>query len=123
MRKLNINVKQSQRDGTKVFVNLDNRTFLELDWRCADELARSLTAIARKCEELERAPAIARDHAILLRAGVPIGLTDNPKIKELAVSIAAHDRDLRRYMPNGIKSEENFGVPTIKRGVPAATKQ
>lgn len=102
--------------GTKVFVNLDDKTFLEIDWRSADELATALRACARKCEEQEKAEQIAKDAGLLLRAGVPIGLTSDPRIQDAAASIAAWDRDLRRALPGGVKSEEHVGAPTIIRG-------
>lgn len=90
----------------------------DMPWQKADELARALTAKARAAETLAKVDGIARDHAILLRAGAPFGLTNNPTIRNMAARIAAWDRRLRRYMPGGIKSEEHVGVPSVIRHNP-----
>lgn len=86
---------------------------MDVNWRTADAIAKSLLAKAREAEELEKADDVARDHAILLRAGFPVGLTRHPKIQDEAVKIAAWNRDLRRYMPGGIKSQEQLGTPSV----------
>lgn len=100
------------RDGTMVILRIGGRDIV-LPWRAADEIARALTAKAREAEEQEKAPSIARDAAILLRAGVPIGLSNDSKIRDEAGKIAAWDSDLRRYMPGGVKSQEMLGRPAV----------
>jgi hypothetical protein len=102
-----------RREGTKLFVIFNGRLFLEMEWRAADELCGVLRQVARQCEELEKAPQIAKDAALLLRAGVPIGLSNDPKINHEAAKIAARDSELRRALPGGIKSEVQLGTPTI----------
>ncbi len=79
---------------------------------CA-KLWPALLTKARECEEQEQAERIAYDNAILFRAGVPIGLSDDPKIRDETAKLAAWDSDLRRYMPGGIKSKVMCGTPVI----------
>lgn len=75
---------------------------------------------ASMAEEHARANEIILDSAILLRAGVPIGLSSNPKIQAEARKEAVWNRDLRRYMRGGgIASGEQFGAPTITQHPPA----
>lgn len=102
-----------RQEGGKVLVNLDNRVFLELEPKAALDLSAALRQVALRAEEWANAEAIAMDHAILLRAGFPIGLTNHPTIQAEAAKIAAWDSDLRRYMPGGIKSQEQVGTPSI----------
>jgi hypothetical protein len=103
-----------RQEGGQVLLIVAGRAVLEIPWRKADAVARAIVAKARAAEEHEKAMGIARDQAILLRAGVPLGLTSNPKIQDEAAKIAAWDRDLRRYMPGGVKSEEQLGTPAIR---------
>lgn len=74
-------------------------------------------AIETRPKEAEK---LALDNAILLRAGAGnvLGLTDNPKIKEMAAKEAVSNRDLRRYMPGGVKSQEQVGTPGIVKHAP-----
>lgn len=95
-----------------VVVNLRDRSF-EFSPPMAREFASALTAKAREVEEQERAASIALDAAILLRAGVPVGITSDPKIRDEAGKLAAWDSDLRRYMPGGVRSAEMLGRPSI----------
>lgn len=100
-------------EGERVLLIAEGRAVLDMPWEAADELARALTVQARRAEELSKAMPIARDAAVLLRAGVPMGLSSHPKIKAEAVKIARDDRNLRRYMPGGIRSTEQFGAPAV----------
>lgn len=79
-----------------------------------------MIAKARECEEQESAEQIALDQATLFRAGIPIGLSDDPKIVAESVKLAQHDRDLRRFIPGGIHSTEIFGTPSIVNHPPKA---
>lgn len=73
----------------------------------------ALHAQAALGEEFDEALRIARDHAILLRAGFPVGLTSHPLIQSEAAGIAQHDRDLRRFMPGGVRSKAMLCAPSI----------
>lgn len=102
-----------RREGTRVLLIVDGRAVAEMPWRKADELAVAIRSKARAAEEQEKALEVARDNAILLRAGVRIGLSDDPRIREETGKIAAWDRNLRRYMPGGIRSQELVGTPAV----------
>jgi hypothetical protein len=78
------------------------------------KISDALHAKAGLAEEFDEALRIAREHAILLRAGFPMGLTSNPLIQAEAKTIAEHDRDLRRFMPGGVRSQVMLGAPIVR---------
>lgn len=100
------------RDGATVLLRIGGRTY-QMPWEAADQIARALQGKARDAEEQAKAPQIAMDAAILLRAGVPIGLSSDARIRDEAGKLAAWDSELRRYMPGGVKSEEMLGRPSV----------
>lgn len=104
-------------DGPRVLLSVDGKT-ISIPWEHADEIARAIQGKARQAEEDQKALGIAADNAVLLRVGVPIGLSNRPDILAESASIAQYDRDLRRHVPGGVKSRETFGTPTIRRGPP-----
>lgn len=101
-----------RREGSKV-VLIVNGAATVLPWEAAEEIGRGLIAKARQAEEQEKALGIIADHALLLRAGFPVGLTNRPDMQAEAAHVAQFDRDLRRYLPGGIRSREMIHVPTI----------
>lgn len=107
-------------DGTRVLLTVDGKT-VSIPWEHADEIARGLTVKARAAEEEQKALGIAADNALLLRVGVPVGLSNRRDILAESASIAQYDRDLRRHLPGGIKSREVFGTPAIIRHAPRRT--
>lgn len=84
----------------------------------APAFADALVAKARECDEQEHADQVVHDNAILFRAGVPIGLSNDPKIAEETVKEAVHNRDLRRALPGGVKSTVLLGTPAIVKEPP-----
>lgn len=58
------------------------------------------------------------DQAILMRQGIPLGLTSNRKMLDEAHKEAQWNSALRKYMPRapGIGSKEVFGTPIIRGG-------
>lgn len=102
-----------RQEGDRVLLLSGGILIAEMPWQAADQLARALTAKARQVEELQKAEAIAFDQAILMRAGVPFGLTNHRAILREAAKEAAWNTKLRRYMPGGVKSQEMFGTPAI----------
>ena len=81
----------------------------------AREVGRAILQVAGLAAEWANAEEVARDNAILLRAGVPVGITNHQAILEEAKTIAVSDRELRRAMPGGVKSREVFGTPSIRQ--------
>lgn len=104
----------------RVLLIADGKVVADMPWQAADQVSAALKSVARLAEEWDKAEQIAKDGAVLLRAGVPIGLTDHPRIKAEVAKIAVNDRSLRRYMPGGVKSREVFGTPGIIQFPPRA---
>lgn len=109
-----------RREGTRVLIFRDGE--LACDWPLAmiDAAIAELRKLALLSAEEAEKERIARDSAILLRAGAPLVLSARPDIQDEAVKMAAHDRDLRRYMPS-IKSQESFGAPIFEHHPPTRT--
>ncbi len=101
-------------EGDQVVLILDGRP-TEMTPEAAIQIARALIAKARVVQERQPANAMRtiKDEALLLRAGIPLSISANPKIRAEAEKEAATDRDLRRYLPGGIKSEEHVSAPVV----------
>lgn len=104
-------------DGDRVILEFEGKV-LRLPWEAADEIAKALIVKARVVEEQIKALGIAKDDAILLRLGAPLGLSNNPDIRAEAEQLAQQDPQLRRYLPGGVRSKEHFGTPTLIRHAP-----
>ncbi len=110
--------------GDKVIAVIDG-VATEFPWELADIFSRSLTINARKCEEYCKANQIIADNALMQRAGFPVGLSDNPIIKDETVKEALFGKNLRRLLPfwrkdvaigiESIKSRGSVGVPTLTK--------
>lgn len=99
--------------GDRVLVIEDGRLLWDLPWQAALALSRGLQQKGKLAEEHANANSIIMDQALLIRAGIPFGLTNRPDMLREAVKEADTNRDLRRYLPGGIKSEAIVGTPTI----------
>lgn len=99
-------------EGDRVHVIVDGRCVIDLAHDAAEILWRAIRMQTLKAEEYANANRVALDSAILLRAGSRMVLSGDRKIVDEAKKLAAHDPDLRRYMP-GIKSQEAFGTPEV----------
>lgn len=115
----NIRQIRIRQDGDKVYLIDQGRTILSMPWDAAIELSQAIYRQAKRAEEISNAEKIIFDHAILTRAGAPIGLSSNPMIKKEVAKEAAWNRYLRRMMPGGVKSREVFGTPTLIKHRPA----
>lgn len=107
-----------RQNADKVQIIKDGKLVMEMPWDAALEFTRAMRGVARLAETYAKANAVIIDHAILLRAGVPIGLTDGEKFHDEVAKEAAHNRDLRRYMPGGVKSKAIVGTPSVIRHKP-----
>ncbi len=105
-------------DGVQVVLLVDGRP-CEMPPNVARQIARALLAKAAAVDELLHASRLVQDEALLLRAGVPLSLTGHPRIRAEAEKVAATDRDLRRYLPGGIKSETHVPAPVVSHVQPA----
>lgn len=102
-----------KKGGVCIVVNGRLVTDEPIPWQAARDISRHIATVAKLAEEWDKAEQLIQDAAILQRAGANIGLTSNPVILAEAGKEAAHNRDLRRYMPGGIKSQAQFGRPTL----------
>jgi hypothetical protein len=109
---------QIRQDGAKVLIIKNGVLIFELPWEAALALADGIRAKGKLAEEYAKANQIISDQAILMRAGAPFALTNNPDILSEARKTAETDRNLRRYIPASIPSGERFGVPTVILGPP-----
>ncbi|NIB43802.1 hypothetical protein HBA55_29640 [Pseudomaricurvus alkylphenolicus] len=84
----------------------------------AKVVARELVSLARQIENDANPERQIMDQAILMRAGINIGLNSNPKLLSEAHKEAQWNRDLRLAMKGapGIPSNEVVGTPTVIRG-------
>lgn len=113
---MKIHIRQ---DGENVLLNFDDKFFVQLGSTESLEVAKQLAGVGRLADEWKNAESIAKDSAILMRAGAPFALSNNPAIVEEAKKQAAWNSDLRRYMEmKGITSQEQFGTPTIVMSEP-----
>jgi hypothetical protein len=106
-----------RQEGDRVLFIYNGRLITSLPWQAAESLARAIRAQAKAAEEVSKADQIVFDQAILTRLGVPVGLTNNPRILKAAANEAAWNSNLRRYIrpsrAKGIDSQEIFGRATI----------
>ncbi len=99
--------------GGDVLVLHNGQLLFTMPWKFASRLWSALVTKAREADEIAHADQIAYDGAILLRTGSPFGFTNHPKIQEEIVKEAVHNRNLRRYLPEGIKGTVVHGAPVI----------
>jgi hypothetical protein len=106
-----------RQEGDRVIVEIDGRGYT-IPWKHALDISRGLYRVSKQAEEFASANRIIADHALLTRAGFPVGLSNNPKIKDEVRKESAWNGFLRKHFPGGVKSREVFGTPSIKRGTP-----
>ena len=94
---------------------VDGKLVAEVSPGKAREVGRAILQVAGLAAEWANAEEVARDNAILIRAGFPVGLANHQAVLNESVKMAVSDRDLRRAMPGGVRSEAVCGTPMIKR--------
>ena len=99
-------------DGPNVLITIDGRA-LEMPWNAALDVGKALVKKARAAEEIAKAEGIIFDQALLIRTGAPLGFSSHPDIQAEAAKEAAHNPQLRKYLPGGVKATEQFGSPTV----------
>ncbi len=103
---------------TDVLMLVNGRLVAEMPYKAALEVSKACYQVAKKAEEIAQVDRLTLDGGILMRAGFPIGLTDNKDIQKEIAKEAVSNRDLRRFMPGGVKSREVFGTPSVIRHEP-----
>lgn len=104
-----------RRDGETIVLINAGQTLLIAPLAAALEIGHGLKTQARRLEELENAPRIALDQAILQRSGAGFGLTNDPTIQAEAGKEAAWNSDLRRYIPGTKLRQSQVGSPQVHR--------
>lgn len=112
-----------RQDEDHVLLIVNGRDVLNVPWDAALEISKAMHQQAKKAEEIAKVAAVVKDHAILVRAGWPIGLAVDPRVRKEAEKAAVNDSDLRRYMPGGVKSQESVGTPGVRRHRPTKEQQ
>ena len=104
-------------DAKQIVLLINGNLSASLPPQAAKQLAKVLLSQAALIENNENPNKQIIDQAILMRAGLNIGLSSNKKVLSEASKEAQWNRDLRRYMKadaQSITSKEIFGLPTIK---------
>lgn len=104
------------REGRNIVLVLNDRRVCELPWDAALVLAQAITIQARRVEEKVKAEQVIADQAFAMRKGLPFGFSSNPVIIDEAKKEAAHNAQLRKYIPFvpvGIREREALGAPTL----------
>lgn len=105
-------------EENRVQVIIEGKLAMDLHWQDADRFWMAVRSIARKAEEYEKREQVVFDGAALFRAGVPIGLTDNPVLKKQVAHEGQYNDTLRRHLPGGVKSKGVVGTPAVKKHPP-----
>lgn len=80
-----------------------------------DALARGMNEVARAAESTNHAVLTQQvaDGALLARAGLPFGLSDNPRVKDAIANAAATDTTLRKAIPFATAAKIP-GIPKVR---------
>lgn len=112
-----LQVRQHKVAG-RVVLLIDGHYLCDMPWQSVDEYINVLKGAARLAENAEKAEKQVLDQAILLRAGMPVGLSQNKKVFDEAKKEAVHNRELRRSNLSLADElpvrRENFGIPRVK---------
>lgn len=93
-----------------------------MPYEAALEIAKALRGVAKEAEEEAKAQGIIMDQALLLRTGVPVGLTSRRDMLKEAVREAQWNPVLRKALPGGIRSQEVFGRPVVTQHPPTRSE-
>jgi hypothetical protein len=111
-----------RQDGPRVIVAFKGKELL-MSAASARQIAHGLLFQAGKAEEIEQRERAVFDQAILYRTGAPMGLLHDVSLDRQAMTEAAWNSKLRRYIPASVKAKGRLGVPTIISHPPTPIKQ
>ena len=103
-----------RREDNNVQVIRDGKLVFDMPWDAALEFADAIKYQAHMIEEIVKREQVVFDQAILNRIGMPIGIINNRHLQAESMHEAQYNRDLRRFLPGGIKSKEAVGTPTVR---------
>ncbi len=78
-------------------------------------IARALNEAGKLADEFRNRAGLARDQALVIRRGLPFGLTNNPRILAEAKKLAEGDRELRK-IPMAVPYRGAVGTPEVLKG-------
>jgi len=103
-------------EGSKVVLVYNGRRVCDMPPEIAQQVSRLLYQKAMVADEYRDANRIVMDQAIMQRAGMPFGLSNNRKIVDEARKEAQWNTKLRKSMPmKGIEAHSIVGTPTLVR--------
>jgi hypothetical protein len=108
-------------DDGHVDVLLQGALWISASAADARRIGESILQVSGMVEEEQDSERIIYEQALLTRTGAlpGLGLSDNPKINAAARVEAAHNRDLRRYVPTpNYVGEFVAGLPTLRQYSP-----
>lgn len=101
-------------EGDKVVLVFNGKRVCDMPIELAKQVSRLIYAKAMQAEEYANANRIIMDQAIMQRAGLPFGLSNNAKIVEEARKEAQWNTTLRKSMPlRGIEPRAVVGTPSV----------
>lgn len=112
MNKQGLRFKQEE---DKVYILLNGGLIAVLPHDAALAAGTALKAVGKLAEEYASALDIIKDDAFLRRMGVPISLTENPKMVKESIKESIYNKQLRKWIPFA-KIDSSFKVhtPSIK---------
>jgi hypothetical protein len=105
------------RTGLEFLFLLDGHEWIRCPWTAAVQIAANVKDQAGKLEEIFNHERVTEDAAILLRTGLPIGLTNNPKILKQAWKDAEEIS-----FPGMVEPTEIIHAPSITMSPPPGGK-
>lgn len=100
-----------RQEGNEVTILFNGKFLSRMPWDKALAFSTAVRIQALRAEEVDKAQLIVADQALLTRHGIPIGLSNNPKINAEAFRESQHLPG-----PAGICPTSVVGTPTILRG-------
>jgi len=114
---MNENKAVIHREGSLIQLIFNGRLVASMGWQTGLEFAKAIVAQCKQANAHEKLHAgdvqLITDSAILLRAGAGMALSNHPDVIAEAKKEALHNRNLRRYMPGGVRSQQAVGTPAI----------
>ena len=101
----------------KVFVSHGVMLIADLPFADAARAGAILIGQAGMAEEHAKAEQIIQDQAFATRAGLPFGMSINPRILEAAKVVAFGDRGLRKALPE-MRGTAMLGAPSVRQYSP-----
>lgn len=102
--------------GSRVLLIQDGVVKLDLPWQMVDDVCQAMKAKARLAEAADKRGPIIADQALLTAHSVPLGLSNDPRVRKEANKEA---EDIRRKagLPS-IEPRSVVGVPAVQQSAP-----